>query len=179
MRKLNSQETLLLMITLGLVLCFIVYKLVIRPMQEGASDIDDRIKIASHQILKARQIVAQKSSVEAQYQHLVNLIGVANADSEEALMPAIIAKIEAAARDSNIHIGNIQPQKSIVQKEARFLTVELEVDGQWLDLVQFFNSLQQEPNFYFINELNLEKYSYTTNALRSRIIISRMYLVTP
>jgi len=33
------------------------------------------------------------------------------------------------------------------------------------------------PNFYFLDELNLEKYSDTTSSLRGRIVISRMYLV--
>ena len=122
-------------------------------------------------------MVAQKALVEARYQNLVDLIGVV--DSEEAQMPTIVSKIEAAARESNIHIANIQPQKSITQKEARFLAVELEIDGQWLDIVQFLYLLQQQPNFYFINELNLEKYSDTTNSLRGRIVISRMCLVNP
>ena len=107
----------------------------------------------------------------------MDLIGVV--DSEDAQMPTIVSKIEAAARESNIHIANIQPQKSVTQKEARFLAVELEIDGQWLDIVQFLYLLQQQPNLYFINELNLEKYSDTTNSLRGRIVISRMCLVNP
>jgi len=175
MKKLNSRETMILIITLGLVVFFLAFQFVVKPMHEKAAGINDQLRVVRAKLLKARQMVAQKSLVEARYQHLVDLIGVV--DSEDAQMPTIVTKIESAARESNIHIANIQPQKSAVLKEARFLTVELEIDGQWLDIVNFLNLIQQQPNFYFINELNLEKYSGTVSSLRGRIVVSRMCLV--
>jgi len=177
MKKLNSRETLIFIITLVLAVLFIVYQFVAKPMSEGAVDINDRLRVDQSKLIKAHQMVAQKAVVQARYQNLVSLIGMV--DSEEAQMPTIVSKIEAAARESNIHIANIQPQKSVIQKEVSFLGVELEIDGQWLDIVQFLYLLQQQPNFYFINELNLEKYSDTTNSLHGRIVISRMCLVNP
>jgi len=171
MKKLNSRETLILIITLGLIVIFITYQFVIKPMHEGSMDIEDHLLLDHDQLIKARQLVAQKSLIEARYQKLVDLIGMAG--SEDVQMPMIVSKIEAAARESNIHIANIQPQRSKTQKEAGFLPVELEMDGQWLDIVQFLYLLQQRPNFYFINEINLEKYSDATNTLRGRMVISR------
>jgi Tfp pilus assembly protein PilO len=168
---------ILLYITLGLLAIFIVYNFAIRPMHEGSVDINDQLRVDHVRLMKARQMVAQKAIVESRYQNLADLIG--GADSEDAQMPTIISKIETTARETNIHIANIQPQKSFVQKEAGFLAVELEIDGQWLDIVQFFNLLQKQPNYYFIDELNLEKYSDTTSTLRGRIVVSRMYLVNP
>ena len=177
MKKLNKRETLILVITLALAAIFIAYQFVIKPMHEGVLDINDQLRVAKDRLAKAHQMVAQKSLVAARYQNLVDLIGVAG--SEDVQVPVIVSKIETAARESNIHIANIQPQKSVTQKEARFLSVDLEIDGQWLDIVQFLYLLQQQPNFYFINDLNLEKYSDTTDSLRGRIVISRMCLVNP
>jgi len=177
MKNLNSREIIILIITLVLVIFFIAYQLVVKPLGEGSLDINHRLRMDRDQLIKASRMKAQKAQIEARYKNLVDLIGVA--DSEEAQMPAIVSKIEASARDSNIHIANIQPQKTITQKEARFLAVEVEVDGAWLDIVQFLYLLQQKPNYYFINELNLEKYSDATNSLRGRIVVSRMCLVNP
>ncbi len=175
--KLNLREIRIMVIALGLIIFFIVYKIIINPIHEGSIDINDRLLLDQEQLIKANQLVAQKAQIEARYKKLVGLIGVV--DSEEAQVPTIISKIEASARESNIHIANIQPQKSAVQKEAKFLAVELEIDGQWLDIVHFLYLLQRQPNFYFINELNLEKYSGAINSLRGRIVISRMCLVNP
>ena len=177
MKKLNRREFSILMITLSLLVFFVFFKFVIKPMRQGSSDINDRLRVVRVKLIKARQMVVQKSRVEARYQNLVNLIGVV--DSEDAQMLTIVSKIDAAARESNIHIANIQPQKSVTQKDFRFLAVELEIDGQWLDIVQFLYLLQKQPNFYFINELNLEKYSGVSSSLRGRIVVSRMCLVNP
>jgi len=177
MKKLNRREFSILMITLALLVFFVIFQFVIKPMRQGSSDINDRLRVVKTKLIKARQMTAQKLQVEARYQNLVNLIGLVG--SEDAQMPTIVSKIDAAARESNIHIANIQPQKSVTQKDLRFLAVELEIDGQWLDIVQFLYLLQKQPNFYFINELNLEKYSGVSSSLRGRIVVSRMCLVNP
>jgi Tfp pilus assembly protein PilO len=177
MITLKPREKLILYITLGLSGFFIVYYFAVKPMQEGSVDINDQLRVDQARLMKARQMVAQQALVESRYQNLADLIG--GVDSEDAQMPTIVSKIETAARETNIHIANIQPQKSSAQKEASFLSVELEIDGQWLDIVQFLYLLQKQPNFYFINELNLEKYSDTSSSLRGRIVISRMYLANP
>jgi len=176
MKKLNQRETLILIVTVFLFVLFMAYQFVLKPVQEGALDVNARLRSVHHELLKAKAMVAQKAAVNARYRNLVDRIGVV--DSDEAQMPAIISNIETAARENNIHIGNIQPQKSITQKEAVFLAVELEIDGQWLDVVKFLYALQQS-NSYFVNELNLEKYSDTTDSLRGRIVISRMCLINP
>ena len=176
MKKLNSRETMILIVTVGLVVIFVVYQFVIKPMHEGSVDINDQLRVDRDRLVKARQMVAQASKVDARYQDLVGLIGVV--DSEESQMPTIVSKIEAAARESNIHIATIQPQKPVAQKETMFLQVELEIDGQWLDIVQFIYLLQQQPNFYFINELNLEKYSDMTNSLRGRVVETSIEKIT-
>ncbi len=177
MKKLSPRETTILLVTLGLIVLFIVLQFVVKPMHQGSVDINDRLRLDKAQLVKAHQMVAQKPFVEARYQQLINLVG--GVDSDEAQMPTIVSKIESAARQSNIHIANIQPQKSVTQKEAKFVMVELEIDGQWLDIVEFLYLLQQQPNLYFINEVNLENYSDRVSSLRGRIVISRMCLVNP
>lgn len=175
MKRLNSRETVILIITITLAFFFIVFQFVIKPMHEGAVDINDQMRVDLDRLMKARQVLGQKALVDSRYRNLVEQVGEASPDEDQ--MPMIEAKIEASARQSNIHIANIQPQKAFTRKEARFLAVELEIDGGWLNVVQFIRLLQQGPNFYFINELNLEKYSDSTDALRGRIIVSRMSMV--
>ncbi len=98
MKKLNPRETVILIITMVLIIFFIAYQFVIKPMHEGSADINKRQRVDRDRLIKASLMVAQKDFIEARYQNLVKLIGVV--DSEEAQMPAIISKIEAAARES-------------------------------------------------------------------------------
>ena len=175
MKKISVREIVLLVLTLGLTGFFIFFLLMIKPMETDAVDVDDQMRLSHERLLKAQQMSFHKPAVEARYQHLVDLIGVA--DSQEDQMTAMISKIESAAREANIHIANIQPQKAFNQKEVQFFPVELQIDGQWLDIVRFLYGLQQQPNYYFIDELNLEKYSDTAASLRGRIVVSCMRLL--
>ncbi len=177
MKKLSKRETIILIICLALAAVFAVWQLVIKPMQEGGANIDDRLRLNKARLVKAQKMAAMQSQVERRYWHLVELIGLAGSEGVE--MSAIVAKIESAAREANIHIANMQPQRAVSQKGRVFFPVELQVDGQWANIVQFLYSLQQQPNFYFINECNLEKYSETANSLRGRMVLSRMRLTNP
>lgn len=177
MRKLSSRETVILIVTIALAVVFVVYQFMFKPIREGAANIDDQLDLKHKELISEATLVAEKSYIKSRYENLSDLLGVGA--SEEAQMPMIVSKIEAAARESNVHIANIQPKKTVTQKDTMFVGVELEVDAQWLNIVQFLRVLQQQPNFYFINELNLEKYSGVLNSLRGRIVISRMFLVSP
>lgn len=177
MKKLSTRETSILIVTLGLVLIFIIYQFVVKPMQGSAVNIDDQMRVNHAHLIKARKMVARKKEVEARYQHWVGIIG--GAVSEGSQMTAMVSKIESAAREANIHVENIQPQKPVSQKTILFFPVELTIDGQWLDIVKFLYTLQQVPNYYFIDELNVEKYSDTVSSLRGRIVVSCMRLANP
>lgn len=177
MKKLSIREIRILIVTVALAVIFIAYQAIFKPISEGNAGTNDRLNADMRQLVKARKLISQKALVEARWRNLVDLIGTG--DSEGAQMTTIISNIESAAHDSNVHIANISPQKSVAQKDAEFQTVELEIDGEWLDIVQFLYKIQQRPNFYFINELNLEKYSDSASALRGRIVVSRMCLTSP
>ncbi|MBF0510794.1 MAG: type 4a pilus biogenesis protein PilO [Candidatus Omnitrophica bacterium] len=175
MKKLKNSETVILIIAVVLFICFLVMQFIIKPIREGDVDINDRLRVSKTRLIKEQQTAAQKSLVESRYENLVNLVGVD--DSEEAQMTVIVSKIENSAHESNVHIANIRPLPSVKEKEAVFLKVELELDGQWLDIVHFLNLLQAQPNFYFINDLNLEKSAEGSSVLRGDIVVSRMCLV--
>ena len=175
MRSLNSREKVILIITVALFFIYLACQFVIKPVHEGAVDVDEQLRVDRVKLANLRQILSQKEAIEDRYKKLTERI--ASSDSDDVQMPAIIAKIETAARDSNIHIVNIQPQKSTFQEGYKFLAVELEMDGRWVDIVQFLFLLQQKPNFYFLDELNLEKYSDNASLLRGRIVVSKLCLI--
>ncbi|MDE2027534.1 MAG: type 4a pilus biogenesis protein PilO [Candidatus Omnitrophica bacterium] len=177
MKKLSRREMIILTITVGLFVIFILVQGVIRPIHEGAMNVDDELRLVDQKLQRANQLVAQGPAIEGEYKKFVQLVGVAGPEDEQ--MPAMVSRIESAAKESNIHISNMQPRKSTAQKGARFLSVELQVDGEWLDMVRFLSSLQAPPNFYFINDLSLEKYSEASGALHGRIVLSVMGLVNP
>jgi len=177
MKKLSRRETIILMVTLGMAVVFIVFQSVIKPMSESAVDIDDQIRLTQDHLIKARMMTTVKPQMEARYRHWLEVVGTKA--SEGSQMTVMVSKIESAARQTGVHISNILPQKAVSEKEVQFFPVELQIDGAWLDIVRLLYLLQQQPNFYFIDELNLEKYSDTANSLRGRVVLSCLRLVSP
>ena len=177
MRKLNKREVVILVISLGLVITYMIRQMIIQSVEQGGEDIDNRLRLDQTRLMKAQKMLARSVDIRQRYQRLIELIGTAGSEGSE--MSAMVAKIEAAAGEANIHIVNMQPQRVVSQKWKCFFPVELQVEGEWGNIVQFLHLVQSQPNYYFINELSLEKYSDTQGLLRGRIVLSNLHLINP
>ncbi len=175
MKKLNKREMLFFIMFGVVVAVFVVIQLVINPMREGRNDVINRLRAKQSQMMKAKKFLLMRPYVQQHYGQLEALIGVAGSPSAE--MSAIVAKIESSANEANIRIANMQPQRVIKQQGGYLFPVELQVNGQWPNIAKFLSLVQAPPNYYFINELNLEKYADTLGFLHGRIVLSRMRLI--
>ncbi|MBI4310048.1 MAG: type 4a pilus biogenesis protein PilO [Candidatus Omnitrophica bacterium] len=177
MKKLSKRETAILIIALGLGFVYAIGQIVVKPLRQGGENIDNQLRLNQARLMKARQMAGRKNDIEQRYQHLIQLIGATGSESSE--MSGMVARIEAAAAQADVHIVNMQPQKVVNGQGKSFFPVELQVDGQWANIVKFIHLAQSQPNYYFINELSLEKYSDNQSLLRGRIVLSRMRLINP
>jgi Tfp pilus assembly protein PilO len=175
MRKLNRREKLILVFTVILLLVYTVFQFMIKPMREGGNDITDRIQMAQHRLSKQQEIIHRQKAIEKEYKGLVDFLGAASSEGAEAT--AIVAKLEAAARESKVHIANMQPQRAVTKDILRVFPVELIVEGDWPSVVKFIYTVQNKSNLFNIDELNLEKYSDASSSLRGRLLLSRTKVV--
>ena len=174
MRRLSKREVVILIISLALGFVYAIGQLVIKPVQQGGENIDNQLRLNQARLMKARKVLARRAEVGQRYERLIGLIGIAGSEGSE--MSIMVAKIESTAGEANVHIVNMQPQKVAAKQGKSFFPVELQVDGQWANIVKFLHLLQSQPNYYYINELSLERYSDTQGLLRGRIVLSRLRL---
>jgi Tfp pilus assembly protein PilO len=174
MRTLSKREKIILVVCLSVSAVFAVLQWVVKPLQESGSSVEDRLRVTQSKLDRALAMAANEEVVKQRYQQLKSIIGIAS--SEGAEMSSMVSTVEAAARQANVHIANMQPQRVIVKEGVLFFPVEIQVDGQWDKIAQFLYIVQQKPNFYFVDQVNLEKYSDTTGSLRGRIVVSRLRL---
>lgn len=175
MKKLNKRETIILIICLGLLLVFAVRQFIIVPLWERAGNIDSQIRVSQARLNKARQTLLLRDSVKEHYQKLVRLIGTAGSDAQE--MSAMVDKVQAAANRAGVHVANIQPQKALNKEPVSFFPVELEISGQWKNIIQFIHALQSSPNYYFLSDLLLEKNADPRGVINGRFTIFGMKLI--
>ncbi len=163
MKRLSKRETIILIICVALLVFFGFWNWVIKPILEGGTTLEDRLRVTQSKLAKAQAVAADAKTI-------------GKAATEGVEMSEIISTLETAARQSGIHIANMQPQRSNVKDGVRFFSVELQVDGQWPALAQFLYLIQQKPNFYFVDEVTLEKFSDVLGSLRGRMVVSRLRL---
>lgn len=172
MKKLNQRELIILALTVLMILAYGVFQFVIKPIQEGSEDIDSRITVAERKLAKNMAVINQAPALEAEYERLINYLGKASSEGAEA--SAMVARLEAAAREAGVHIANMQPQRAISKDILRIFPMELIIEGKWAKVVRFIYLVQAKPNLFNIDELNLEKYSDTASDLRGRLLLSRV-----
>ncbi len=175
MRKLNRRETAILIVCVGLLSVFAARQLVILPMLHSGGTIDDQIRLSQGNLAKARSTLLLKRQVEEHYERLAEVIGFGGSDAQE--MSSVVSKVQAVANQTNVHIANIQPQRTAQQDKVSFFPVDLEISGQWKNIAQFLHTLQSPPNYYFINDLTLEKGADPSGMLSGRVTVSRVRLI--
>jgi len=172
MKKFNKREYIILIVCSVLVLIFVISKFIISPLNDRGSDIKDSISLAQKKLDKNQQIVSSRSIIEEQYKKLVSSLGETSSEGTEFSL--IVSNLEALAREANIHVANVQPQKAYNREQLRVYPIELEIDGQWPCIAKFLYLVQSGDAYFNIDELNLEKYSDTTGLLRGRVVLSRV-----
>ena len=172
MKKLNKREILIFAVCLAVVLMYVIYNFVILPMNERGSDISDQVMAAEKKLKKNRIIIQSGAGIDQQYQRLTKQLGVST--SKGAEFSQIISKLEGLAREANIHVANIQPQQALTKEVVRIYPVEIDIDGSWPSVAKFLYLVQAQPNFFNVDELNLERFSENVATLRGRMVLSRV-----
>ncbi|MBF0490286.1 MAG: type 4a pilus biogenesis protein PilO [Candidatus Omnitrophica bacterium] len=175
MIKLSKRELVIFILCLTLTIGFVVFKFVMTPLREHGGDVEDNIALAERRLEKSQQILRSETMVDAQYQKLVDVLGVF--ESEGAEFSDIVSRLEALAKEAGIHVVNVQPQAAMNKEDIRSFPVQLDIDGQWSAIARFLYVVQAQTNRFNVDEFNLEKYSDTGGSLRGRIILSRIRMV--
>ena len=172
MRQISRREWITLSLTVVVLGSFLIQQLVIKPIQEGSNDAERRIQLTQKKLKKNYEIISQTKNLEKQIQEIENNFGFVDSDDEES--SAMVDGLESVARQTNVQIVNMQPQRSQVKKWVKVFLVEMTLGGSWPNIVHFLHLAQSAPNNFYINQLNLEKFSDNASLLRGRLTVSRL-----
>ena len=91
-------------------------------------------------------------------------------------MSAILAEIESVAREIDLHITDLKPQKVRKGEFLNNFSVSLSANGRLEEITHFLYILQSSPHLFNIEELAIEKSSAQTQILQTRISLSRILI---
>lgn len=176
MIKLKQREKIILIFTVALITVYVVVYGVIKPLRNNGQDMTNQIRVTQERLRKSMHMIEKVKTLDNDYQKLVEVFGKASSEAAEA--SAMVARLESVARETNIHITNMQPQRAVNQGALTAFPVDLSIDGSWPDITKFLYEVQAAPDLFNIDEMNLEKYSDTASSLRGHIVLSRLRIAS-
>ena len=171
-RQLYRREKVMLVVCLIAVGVWGFVQSVVRPSRERQDTVDQKIVVSQRRLEKNQRIIKTAKDVDQQFAAIFKALGQTGSDDTER--SAMLLTIQEIADQTSVNISNMQPQKALSKEFYKEFSVQLMVDGQWESVIQFLHHLQDQPNYFDIDEINLEKNSINNASMRGRLILSRV-----
>ena len=152
----------------------VVYGL-IKPLKSKAVSLDDDIMDAQKLFQKNARVVSRGKSLDGAYDFYLTRFKQSKPNDE--VMTSVISEIQGLARELNLQISDLQPQR--VKSDAYFnhFSVSLTIDSSFQDTLQFLYTLQKDPHYFRVDELNFDKGARTQdNAIKTRLVLSKVFI---
>ena len=175
MRTLTNRENKILVVCLILILGFIGYRGVFKSFQEKDADLDARIQSLELLLKKNLEVLGREEHLNQAYEDFSQ--GKKQTRSKEQEMTMILSQIESIAKEMNMQVSDMKPQKV---KESQFFnqfTVSLALEGELIPILHFIYLLEDQPHNFIIDEMRIERSFGRTAGIRCRLKISRILLL--
>ena len=151
--KLSQRERRILYFCLGLMLFAVAYNLLIAPLLNKWLGLNQEIYVNRNRIERNLGILAEREAIQAQYEKFADYIKRSGTNEEEIAL--LLQRIEAKARECNVHISNIRPQPVQETQFYRKYSVEVQAEVKVEDLAKFIYELENSPFGLRIEKLRL------------------------
>ena len=169
---LSQREKNIFILCLSLIVIYLLYQFVFIPMNSKDKILGNRIKVVEKKLLKAKQKVQKakmfKDDAESSMQSFKQK------GSNEEVMSSMLSAIEEVAGKGEVVLADVKPQKVKKEEFANLFSVNLSVEGDLSEVVAFIHQLQNPPNGFKIEEINMTIRSARSKTIKTRLMISRI-----
>lgn len=175
MRALTKRERSISVICILLVVSYIGFNGIYKPLSERLEFLDQKAVVLQEQLKKNEGIIQSAKAVEKDYTETIGRFKQTKSNEQE--MSAILSEIEQVARQLGLQIADLKPQR--VKTDANFnrFSVSLTISSELDNIIQFLYELQREPHFFNVEEVRFDKGAQRgVEALKTSLILSRFLI---
>ena len=170
----SKREKIIALISAGLILILLIYFFLLEPMLGKLDAINTEIETQELRWRKNLKILSQEAEISNQYQKYADFVRPKASDEQE--MANILSEIEAVAKEVNIRILDMKPQKIKTLEFYKSFGVDLIIEGQLKDITHFLYNLQNAPHLLKTDKLHLEKESVVQPVLKASLLVSKILI---
>ncbi|MBF0479685.1 MAG: type 4a pilus biogenesis protein PilO [Candidatus Omnitrophica bacterium] len=175
MRRLTPREKLIFGICTITGVIYFGYNFVYKPIENRKQLLNSTVTTQMRHLQKDLRLMQDNPSEDDQYAQLAEYYKQKN--SNEQVMSAMIADIQAVTNQMSLKISDLKPQKDKTTGLFTQFSVSLTLDSSFSDMIKLLAALQNTPHNLDVDEVSFEKGSSRVNdLLRVRLSLSKPYL---
>ena len=154
-KNFTEREKNIFVLMVFCIFLFIVYRVVIAPINEKNAFLDEELDTKINIFNKNLKIINEENNLNEEYEIFYEAFSQKKAN--EKVMAEILSDIENVASSLNLNIADLKP--NIVKKEGIFnqFSISLTINSNFIDIIHFVSVLQSKPYFLNVEEIRLNK----------------------
>lgn len=175
MRPLTKREQNILIICIVLVFSYVGYNGVYKPTSERIQYLDERALTLQQQLKKSQMTISRSDLVGRKYADIIKRFKQSRSNEQE--MSAILSEIENAAKQLNLQIADLKPQRVKSDEDFNWFSISLTISSGLDNIVQFLYAVQNEPYFFNVEEIRFDKGAQRgVEDLKTSLVLSRFLI---
>lgn len=174
-RKMSRREAAILVTTLLFGVGAGVYVYVLEPLAYSWVELHNETTAKAEELAKLRGLIQQREAIERAYAKTEGAI--VTGLSDEKLTLELMQGVEATARGSGLDVKSVKPATSRRHGELRRQSVQVSVDGEANQFMEFLQMLQR-PESSLCAEVLTVSVRRTKPSLNAAITISNLTRVS-
>lgn len=173
-RSLTSREKKIFFLCLIVIGFYIVYSFGYQKIKEGITAQQEVFLENEKTLRRYAQIVRSEKTIEQKFAHYAKILEQKGSDEQE--MTRVLSDIEETANKVDIRISNMEPGKIKKGDFYNYFSVDIQAEGPLKKICELLYVLEGKPNYFYVDEIRIEKYAARADTLKCRLVVSRLLI---
>ena len=169
--KLSKRERLIFYGALLVVFIGALDRLFYRPMANLFDELEQEIVLQENQLRKNMRYLAAREVIHKRYSAYAAYSVTNGADEEE--VASLLNEVEGQARKAGLSLLNIKPKPATTTEASKQYPVEVEVETQMKELINFIYGLQSSKYILRVQKLRMVPKGKSKAEVKGSLLINR------
>ena len=168
--KLTKRENQIFYLCAGLLLIFILQKIVFGPLVKKLDDANKEIELLETKLIKGLRQEAQRDKILKSYKNFQVYLKLRGSDEEN--VSEFLREIEKLARQSEVSLSDVKPRG--INKRAMYkeYLIEIRTEAAMKEIITFLHSLSDANLLLRVDKLTLGLKDENSDLLKVGMVIS-------
>lgn len=173
--RLSKRERYIVYISVAILACVFLDKVVFRPVLRKLEDLNRQILIQGKKLEKSMHILLQENSITGEYEKYAQHINQERSDEEE--IGVLLSSIEKMAKKASVFLVDMKPSPVESWEFYKKYTIKIEAEAKISYLADFIYQLGKSPQLLRVAELRLSPKKKESSVLKIYMTVTQILII--